>query len=92
MKEELDIIPAKVSVLEYLQQKAVFIEQDEHLQEKRVIKSAILPKHLIPKSAVSVRMLAYIIVAKYCDALPLYRQEKILTRYGGSITRTTMAN
>jgi len=31
-------------------------------------------------------------VAKYCDALPLYRLEKILNRYGGSITRTSMAN
>ena len=92
VKEELDIIPAKVRVLEYLQEKAVFIEQDEHQQDKRVIKAAKLPKHPIPKSAVSVCMLAYIIVAKYCDALPLYRQEKILARYGGSITRTTMAN
>ena len=92
VKEELDIIPAKVRVLEYLQQKAVFIEQDEHQHDKRVIKAAKLPKHPIPKSAVSVCMLAYIIVAKYCDALPLYRQEKNLARYGGSITRTTMAN
>ncbi len=25
-------------------------------------------------------------------ALPLYRLEKILKRYGGNITRTTMAN
>lgn len=92
VKEELDIIPAKVRVLEYLQEKAVFIEQDEYEQEKRIIKKAELPKHPIPKSAVSVCMLAYIIVAKYCDALPLYRQEKILSRYGGSITRATMAN
>ncbi|WBA80099.1 transposase [Endozoicomonas sp. GU-1] len=47
---------------------------------------------IIPKSAVTVSMLAWIIIAKYCDALPLFRQEKILARYGGSITRTTMAN
>lgn len=92
VKEELDIIPAKVRVLEYMQEKAVFVELDEYEQEKRVIKKAKLPKHPIPKSAVSVNMLAYIIVAKYCDALPLYRQEKILSRYGGSISRTTMAN
>ena len=36
--------------------------------------------------------MAYIIVSKYCDALPLYQLEKILARYGGSITRTSMAN
>ena len=92
VREELDIIPAKVRVKEILQEKAVFIEQDEVQQDKRVIKAAELPRHPIPKSAVTVCMLAHIIVAKYCDALPLYRQEKILARYGGSITRTTMAN
>ena len=92
VREELDIIPAKVRVKEILQEKAVFLEQDEQQQDKRVIKAAELPKHPIPKSAVTTNMLAHIIVAKYCDALPLYRQEKILSRYGGSVTRTTMAN
>jgi len=87
VKEELDIIPAKVRVLEYLQEKAVFVEGD-----KRTIKEAKRPKHPIPKSVASVGLLAYVIVAKYCDGLPLYRLEKILARYGGTITRTTMAN
>ncbi|RUM92881.1 MAG: IS66 family transposase, partial [Thiothrix sp.] len=32
------------------------------------------------------------IVAKYCDGLPLYRQEGILKRYAAEITRTTLAN
>ena len=93
VREELDIIPAKVRVKEILQEKAVFIQQDEAQQDKRVIKAAELRRHPIPKSGCHcVQMLAHIIVAKYCDALPLYRQEKILARYGGSITRTTMAN
>ncbi len=88
IKEELDIIPAKVRVLEYLQEKAVFVDDND----KRIIKEAALPKHPIPKSIASVGLLAYVIVAKYCDGLPLYRLEKILARYGGTITRTTMAN
>lgn len=93
VREELDIIPAKVRVKEILQEKAVFLESSADDQpEKRVIKAAELPKHPIPKSAVTTSMLAYIIVAKYCDALPLYRLENILSRYGGSVTRTTMAN
>jgi transposase len=73
VKEELDIIPAKVRVLEYLQEKAVFVEN-----EKRTMKSAALPKRPIPKSIASVGLLAYVIVAKYCDGLPLHRLEKIL--------------
>lgn len=87
VKEELDIVPAKVRVLEYLQEKAVFVEDG-----KRTIKEAPLPKHPIPKSIASISLLAYVIVAKYCDGLPLYRLEKILKRYGGTITRTTLAN
>lgn len=87
IKEELDIIPAKVRVLEYLQEKAVFSENG-----KQTILAATQPVHPLGKSIASVSLLAYIIVAKYCDALPLYRLEKILARYGGSITRTSMAN
>lgn len=87
IKEELDIIPAKVRVLEYLQEKAVFVEDG-----KQTIVAAKQPAHPLGKSIASISLLAYIIIAKYCDALPLYRLEKILQRYGGSITRTSMAN
>ena len=87
IKEELDIIPAQVRVLEYLQEKAVF-KQDG----KQVIKAAAQPGHPLGKSIASISLLAYLMVAKYCDALPLYRLEKILERYGGDITRTSMAN
>jgi hypothetical protein len=44
------------------------------------------------KCIASVQLLAYILISKYADALPLYRLEKILKRYGGNITRTAMAN
>lgn len=87
IKEELDIIPAQVRVLEYLQEKAVFKQAG-----KQVIKTAVQPQHPLGKSIASISLLAYLIVAKYCDALPLYRLEKILARYGGDITRTSMAN
>ena len=87
VKEELDIQPAKARVLEYLQEKAVFETAD-----KRKIVVAKLPKHPLGKSIASISLLAYIIVSKYCDGLPLYRLEKILKRYGGEITRTSMAN
>ena len=44
------------------------------------------------RAVVSVNLLAWLIVSKYADGLPLYRLEKVLARYGGDITRTTMAN
>jgi len=87
VKEELDIIPAQVRVLEYLQEKAVFINQEK----ERKIKAAKLPKHPLNKCIASISMLAFIIISKYCDGLPLYRLEGIVKRYGGSITRTSLA-
>jgi len=68
VKEELDIIPAQARVLEYWQEKAVF--EDAGVQ---TIKVAQRPTHPLGKTTASVRLLAYIITAKYCDALPLYR-------------------
>jgi len=87
VKEELDIEPAKVRVLEYLQEKAVFVEGGQ-----RQVKNAPLPKHPLPKSMASIGLLAFIIISKYMDGLPLYRLEGILKRYGGDVTRTSMAN
>lgn len=87
VKEELDITPAKVRVIEYLQEKAVFLEDSE-----RRIKAAPLPRHPIGKVMASVALLAYIIVSKYMDGLPLYRLERILQRHGGEITRASMAH
>jgi len=87
VKEELDIIPAQVRVLEYLQEKAVFSKNSE-----KIIVAAKRPKHPLGKTIASVGLLSYIIIAKYVDGLPLYRLEKILSRYGGSMTRTAMAN
>ncbi len=88
MKKELDIIPAKAQVIEYWQEKAVF---GEEIGENQIVSTA-RPQHPLGKSIASVGLLAYILVSKYADALPLYRLEKIHKRYGDSITRTTMAN
>ncbi|WP_421856987.1 IS66 family transposase [Marinomonas sp.] len=89
VKEELDIVPAKVRVLEYWQEKAVF-KQEENEQER--IRSAERPLHPLGKCAVSVSSLAYIIAGKYADGLPLYRLEKQIERYGAHLDRTNMAN
>ncbi len=88
VKEELDIIPAQVQVIEIMQEKAVYLDEDG----ERFLKSADRPAHPIGKSTASINLLAWLVIAKYADGLPLYRLEKILARYGGQITRTTLAN
>ncbi len=91
VKEELDIIPSKVRVLEYMQEKAVFIESVEG-ENKRKIKSAFMPKHPVSRAMGSISLMCFVLIAKYADGLPLYRQEGILSRYGGDISRATLAN
>ena len=90
VREELDIVPAKVQILEYFQQKAVFAAPED--KESRIIKSAEMPKHPLAKSMGSINLMAHVIISKYADGLPLYRMEGILSRYGGDISRATMAN
>ena len=87
-KEELDMIPATVQVIEHLQEKAVFADDGG----KRTIVTATKPAHPLGKAIASVSLLVYIIISKYADGLPLYRLEGILKRYSGDITRTTLAN
>ncbi|WP_343075016.1 IS66 family transposase [sulfur-oxidizing endosymbiont of Gigantopelta aegis] len=86
----MDIIPAKVQILEYFQEKAVFAGTND--TDSRSMKAAVMPKHPLPKSMGSIHLMAHIIISKYADGLPLYRMEGILSRYGGDITRATMAN
>jgi len=50
----------------------------------------ILEEYL--RLAKSNRLMSYVIVSKYVDGLPLHRLEKIIQRYGGSISRATLAN
>jgi transposase len=90
VKEELDIVPAQARVIEYWQEKAVFEDAGDNGTPQ--IKTAPRPAHPLGKCIASVSLLAYILIAKYADALPLYRLEQIFKRYGGNISRTAMAN
>ena len=70
-----------------MQEKAVFAEQGQ-----RQVKVAEMPKHPIARAMGSISLMCFVIIAKYADGLPLYRQESILSRYGGEISRATLAN
>ena len=58
----------------------------------RPIIVAPMPLQPIPKSMATAGMCAFIAIMKYADGLPLYRQEKILARYGLTIPRATLAS
>ena len=85
ISEQLDIIPAKVQVLRHIRKKyACLCCQAE-------VKTAPLPPQPIPKSNASAGLLAYIVIAKFLDALPLYRQSKQFLRIGVHLPRSTLA-
>ena len=85
ISEQLDIVPATIRVLRH-------IRTQYACRCGRCIKTAPLPAQPIPKSLASPGLLAHVAVAKYQDALPLYRQEEILQRIGVGIPRATLAN
>lgn len=84
--EQIDIIPAKVNVIVHVRKK--YACQDC----KQTIKQAAMPKQPIPKSIATPGTLAHILVSKFQDALPLYRQEAIYQRCGIEIPRSTLSN
>lgn len=85
VSEQLDIIPATIQVLRHIRKKYA-------CACGRCVKTAALPPQPLPKTMASPGLLAHIAVSKYQDALPLYRQEQILTRIGVDLPRATLAH
>lgn len=86
--DELVVVPKKYFIRRIIREKFVRIDA----KELAPICSAA-PKRLIPNSYASAELLADILLRKYCDHLPLYRQEQILKqRYGIELSRKTMGN
>lgn len=53
---------------------------------------APLPPEPIPRGTVGAGLLAYVIVSKWVDHLPLYRLESILGRLGWEVSRSTLCD
>lgn len=84
--EQLEFIPAQVKVLEHIRYKYGCRQCEEG------VKIAPLPPQPIPKSIATAGLLAHILVSKYNDHIPLYRQEHILQRYQIDIARSTLCH
>jgi transposase len=57
---------------------------------ERIVQAPVAP-HIIDKGLPTTGLLAQVLVAKYLDHLPLYRQEAIFERAGHLIARSTLA-
>lgn len=84
--EQLDYQPARFLRRRIIRKK--YVQRDEPCQAP-----IIAPLNTLQERSIAAPgLLAQIIVAKYCDHLPLYRQEQIYaTRHGIAIPRQSMA-
>ena len=55
------------------------------------IHQAPAPERPIAKGLATPGLIAHVLVSKYCDHLPLYRQTQIFARHGARIERSTLA-
>lgn len=91
--EKLDVIPPQVRVIRTIRPKYACRHCEGSGDEERpAVRIAPMPPALIDKGIATPGLLAYIVTAKFCDALPLYRQEKQFLRYGVELPRQTMAD
>jgi transposase len=92
--EKLKIIPMQIEVEKHIRPKyackcceGVFSEGVH-----QAVKIADVPPSILPKTIASESLLTYILINKFCDGLPFYRQEKIFSRLGINIKRANMCN
>ena len=86
--EELDVVPTRFFKRVIIREK--YVKVDDRAAAPVI---APAPKRLIPNSYASAGLIRYIILNKYCDHLPLYRQEMALKyRHGIELSRKTMGN
>ena len=85
VSEQLDIIPQQVRVIQHQRVKYACACCDQG------IKVTPAPARIIPRGLLTESALAWVVTSKYMDALPLYRQAALLGRFGGDLSRTTLA-
>ncbi len=85
VSEMLDHVPARLRVIR--------ISRPRYgCRACGTIHQAPAPERPIAKGLATPGLLAHVLVSKYCDHLPLYRQSQIFARQGVELNRSTLAN
>lgn len=82
--EKLDYTPGVFTVERHIRGKWV-------CKRCETLTQAPVPAHVIDKGIPTTGLLAQVLVAKYADHLPLYRQERIFERAGLALPRSSLA-
>src|SRR5215467_11369284 len=84
VSEMLEYVPEHFKVIRHVRKKLVCIRCDRIVQ-------AMAPSRPIERGIAGPGLLAHVLVSKYCDHLPLYRQSEIYARAGVPLERSTLA-
>lgn len=91
--ERLQVIPEKVYVEKHIRPKYACRNcEGSGDEDKPVFRIAPAEPSLLPGSIMTGGLLAYILVNKFCDYLPFYRQEERFNRFGAPIRRQNMSS
>ena len=85
VSEMLEYVPAHFQVIRQVRPKLACSRCDKIVQ-------AEAPSRPIARGLAGPGLLAHVVVSKYCDHLPLYRQEEIYAREGVELERATLAD
>jgi transposase len=83
--EVLDYVPGRFRVIRHVRPKYACMACD-------AITQAAAPALPTPRGRATPAMLAHLLVSKYCDHLPLYRQSEIYAREGVELDRSTLCD
>jgi transposase len=89
--EKLDYLPSALFIRE-IARPTYLCRHCEQKGEPIQAVQAPLPPDPIPRGVCGPGLLAYLIVSKYVDHLPLYRLESILGRLGWDVSRSTLCD
>ena len=84
VSEQLEYVPSRFKVIRHVRPKLACVVCESIFQ-------AAAPSRPIARGIAGPALLAHVLVSKYCDHQPLYRQSGIYAREGVQIERSTMA-
>jgi transposase len=91
VNERLDYQPMAIFVRELIRPVYACRSCESRGHDPQIAK-AVLPPEPLPKSNVEAGLLAHVTVSKFCDHLPLHRQEAILACHGWDVRRSTLCD
>jgi transposase len=91
IRERLDYTPSSIFVRQIAQQTYACRSCEKAACDPQFAAPAF-PSEPVPRSGVGAGLLAQVIVSKYVDHLPLYRQESIFARQGWPVSRTRLCD